>query len=81
MKRVMRWHDFDTGREARRSQYREYWQGEQQSHGSKFAPAQRVAAKIGADFVGRLDHIRDMACAVLRVITNFDSQRTSVSLC
>jgi len=81
MKRMMRWHDFGSGREASRSQYREYWQGERQSHGPKFAPARRVAIKIGADFVGRLDHILDMLCAVLRVITNFDSQRTRVSLC
>jgi hypothetical protein len=40
-----------------------------------------VAAKIGAAFVGRLGHIRDMPCAVLRVIANFGSQRTRVSLC
>ena len=73
MKRVMRWHDFGTGREATRSQYREYWQGERQSHGPKFVPARRVAAKTGADFVGRLDHIRDMLCSVLRVSTNFGS--------
>ena len=44
-------------------------------------PARRVAIKTGADFVGRLDHIRDMLCTVLRVSTNFDSQRTRVSLC
>ena len=73
MKRVLRWHDFGTGREARRSQYREYWQGERQSHGPKFMPARRVATKTGADFVGRLDHIRDMLCTVLRVSTNFGS--------
>ncbi|MEK6593899.1 MAG: hypothetical protein AABZ67_12565 [Pseudomonadota bacterium] len=30
----------------------------------------RVAAGIGAAFVGRLGHIRDMACAVLRVIAD-----------
>jgi len=46
----------------------------------KLVPARRVAIKIGADFVGRLDHIRDMLCTVLRVIPNFDSQRTRVSL-
>jgi hypothetical protein len=28
MKRVLRCHDFRSGREAIRSQYREYWQGE-----------------------------------------------------
>jgi len=31
MKRAMRCHDFGSGREASRSQYREYWQGERQS--------------------------------------------------
>ncbi len=87
----------------------------------KFAPARRVAIKIDADFVGRLDHAprtrsraawcgqgrqaacggtvgpglqrmlpqtglrltsrsrRDMLCAVLRFIIDFDSQRTRVS--
>ena len=44
MNRVMRWHDFGSGREAHRSEYREYSQGERQCHGPKFAPAQRVAA-------------------------------------
>jgi hypothetical protein len=92
MKRAMRCHDFGSGREASRSQYREYWQGERQSHGPKFVPAPwitvgysdacaGVAARIGADFVGRLGHIRDMPCAVLRAITDSGSQRTRVSLC
>ncbi len=140
VKREMRWHDFGSGREAHRSQYREYWQGERQCHGPKLVPAPGgaegphpllgVAAKTGGTpkrgagaplagmrprrraqgprmmacsrpaagshpsierlepappcaghFVGRLDHIRDMLCAVLRVSTNFDSQRTRVSLC
>jgi hypothetical protein len=81
MKRVMRCHDFGSGREASRSEYREYSQGERQSRGPKFVPARRVAVTIGADFVGRLGHIRDMPCAVLRVIANFGSQRTRVSLC
>ena len=111
MKRVMRCHNFGSGREASRSEYREYSQGERQSHGLKFAPApaltpdpsprngrgearvplllsgegsgmrEWVAATIGADFVGRLGHIRDMACVVLRVIPNSGSQRTRVSLC
>ena len=40
----MRWHDFGSGREASRSEYREYSQGSRQSHGPKFAPARRVAA-------------------------------------
>jgi len=39
MKHVMRWHDFGSGREALRSEYREYWQGERQSHEQKFVPA------------------------------------------
>ena len=39
MTRVMRWHDFGTGREAGRSEYREYSQGSRQCHGPKFAPA------------------------------------------
>src|SRR5665647_411301 len=73
MKRAMRWHDFGSGREASRSSYREYEQGERQCHGPKLVPARRVAAKTGADFVGRLDHIRDMLCATLRVSTNFGS--------
>jgi len=73
MKRVMRWHDFGSGREAFRSQYREYWQGKRQCHGPKLVPARRVTAKIGANFVGRLDHIRDMTCIVLRVIADFRS--------
>ncbi len=48
MRRVMRCHDFRSGREASRSQYREYWQGERQSHGRKLVPALRVTAKIAA---------------------------------
>jgi len=47
MKRVMRCHDFGSGREASRSEYREYSQGERQSHGPKLVPARRVAATIG----------------------------------
>jgi hypothetical protein len=81
MKRVMRCHDFGSGREATRSEYREYSQGERQSHGPKFVPARRVAATIAAYFVGRLAHIRDMSCATLRVIPNSGSQRTRASLC
>src|SRR3990172_5931050 len=75
MKRVMRCHDFGSGREAIRSEYRKYSQGERQSHGPKFVPARRVAATIGANFVGRLAHIRDMSCAALRVINPFWLQR------
>jgi hypothetical protein len=80
MKYVMRWHDFGSGREARRSPYREYWQGEQQSHGPKFVPGRRVAATIAPDFVGLLGHILDMPCAALRVIADSGSQRTRASL-
>jgi hypothetical protein len=46
MKRVMRCHDFGSGREATRSEYREYSQGERQRHGPKLVPARRVAARI-----------------------------------
>jgi hypothetical protein len=71
MNRVLRWHDFGSGREASRSEYREYSQGSRQCHGPKLAPAQRVAATTAAHFVGRLAHIRDMSCATLRVINPF----------
>ena len=47
MKPMRRWHDFASGREARRRQYREYYQGARQSPGAKLAPALRVASKIG----------------------------------
>src|SRR5687767_15261755 len=56
MKRVLRCHDFGSGREATRSEYREYSQGVRQSHGPKLVPARRVAATIAAYFVGRLAH-------------------------
>ena len=46
MRRVMRCHDFRSGREASRSPYREYGQGSRQSHGRKLVPALRVRAKI-----------------------------------
>jgi hypothetical protein len=46
MKRVMRCHDFGSGREASRRQYREYWQGERQSHGPKLVPAPFVSLNI-----------------------------------
>jgi hypothetical protein len=81
MKRVMRCHDFRLWREATRSEYREYSQGERQSHRRKVVPAQGVAATIAAYFVGRLAHIRDMSFTALRVIRNFGSQRTRVSSC
>ncbi len=72
MKPVLRWHDFGSGREARRRQYREYWQGARQSPEAKLAPALRIVAKIGAGFVGFVAHIRDMRCLVLRATTDFD---------
>ncbi len=40
-----------------------------------------VAARTGADFVGRLAHIRDMTRAILRVSADSDSQRTRVLSC
>ena len=47
MQRMRRWHDFASGREARRRAYREYAQAGRQSPGAKLAPALRVSAKIG----------------------------------
>src|SRR5205085_6797917 len=47
MKPMRRWHDFASGREARRWQYREYYQGVRQSPEAKLAPALRVVSKIG----------------------------------
>ena len=46
VKRAMRCHDFGSGREASRSQYLEYWQGERQSPGPKFVPAPGLALDI-----------------------------------
>ena len=43
MKRVMRCHDFGSGREASRSPYLEYGQGERQSHGPKLVPAPGIS--------------------------------------
>ena len=71
MKRVLRCHDFGSGQGAGRREYREYSQGARRRPGPKLVPARRVTAKIGANFVGRLVHIRDMACVVLRVTTDF----------
>ena len=39
MKRVMRWHDFGSVREASRSECREYSHGQRPSHGPKLVPA------------------------------------------
>ena len=72
MKRAMRCHDFGSGQGVRRRPYREYGLGARRRAGPKLVPALRVAAKIGADCVGRLNRIRDTACGVL-VITNFGS--------
>jgi hypothetical protein len=47
MKHVLRCHDFGSGREAGRSEYREYSQGSRQCHGAKLVPARRVTATIG----------------------------------
>ena len=46
MKRALRCHDFGSGREASRSQYLEYWQGERQSHGPKLVPAPVIPIDI-----------------------------------
>jgi hypothetical protein len=81
MIRALRCHDFGSGREARRSEYREYSQGGRQSHGPKLVTARRVAATTAAHFVGRLAHIRDMSCATLRVINPFWLQRKRGSSC
>src|SRR5688572_24892145 len=74
MKPMRRWHDFASGREARRSPYREYGQAVRQSPEAKLAPAQvgrrgptpsfGVVPKIGAGFVGLVAHIRDMRLLV-----------------
>src|SRR6185436_8861196 len=47
MKPMRRWHDFASGREARRSAYREYSQAVRQSPDAKLAPALRVVSKVG----------------------------------
>ncbi|MNC85362.1 hypothetical protein D3C83_09560 [compost metagenome] len=47
MTRVMRCHDFGSGREASRSEYREYSQGSRQCHGPKFAPAREGCSHNG----------------------------------
>jgi hypothetical protein len=81
MKPMRRWHDFASGREARRSQYREYSQAVRQSPGAKLAPALRVVAKIGAGFVGLVAHIHDMGFLLLRATTDFGHNDAWVSLC
>jgi hypothetical protein len=79
MKPVRRWHDFASGREGRRSAYREYSQAARQSPGAKLAPALRVVSKIGAGFVGLVARIRDMRCRVLRATTDFGHNDAWVS--
>src|SRR5689334_13486977 len=81
MKRVMRCHDFRSGQGVRRRRYREYRQGAGRRPGRKVVPALRVAAKIAAYVVGRLDRILDTLIGVLLVIDNSGSQRTRVSFC
>ena len=81
MKPMRRWQDFASGREAWRSEYREYSQAGRQSPGAKLAPALRVSAKIGAGFVGLVAHIRDMRFLVLRATTDFGYNDAWVSLC
>ena len=78
---MRRWHDFASGREARRSAYREYAQAVRQSPEAKLAPALRVVAKIGAGFVGLVAHIRDMRFLVLRATADFDHNDAWASLC
>ena len=79
MKPLRRWHDFASGREARRSEYREYSQAVRQSPEAKLAPALRVVPKIGAGFVGLVAHIRDMRRLVLRATTDFGHNDAWVS--
>ncbi len=67
MKRALRCHDFGSGREANRSQYVDIGKASDKAVGQKscqppnyyliFKCLAGVAAKIGADFVGRLGHI------------------------
>jgi hypothetical protein len=81
MKPVRRWHDFASGREARRSPYREYWQAVRQSPGAKLAPALRVVAKIAVGRVACLAHIRDMGCAKRLATGDFGRNDAWGSLC
>ncbi len=88
---MRRWHDFASGREARRGEYRDYSQAVRQSPGAKLAPAKvgrrgptpfsGVVSKIGAGFVGLVAHIRDMSLLVLRATTDFGHNDAWVSSC
>jgi len=79
MKPMRRWHDFASGREARRSAYREYSQAVRQSPEAKLAPALRVVPKIGAGFVGLVAHTHGMRFRVLRATTDFGHNDAWVS--
>ena len=81
MKTMRRWHDFASGREARRSAYREYSQAVRQSPEAKLAPALRVLSKIGVGFVGLVVHIGDMRLLVLRATTELAHNDARVLLC
>ena len=92
MKRALRCHDFGSGREASRSPYRAYWQGERQSHGPKLVPAPEIPSDIQLPVLGLrpestlalsagLAVYRILSCAVLRAIVDSGAQRTRVSLC
>jgi hypothetical protein len=78
---MRRWHDFASGREAQRSEYREYSQAVRQSPEAKLAPALRVVTKIGVGFVGLVAHIHDMSFLVLRATTDFGHNDAWVLLC
>ena len=78
---MRRWHDFASGREARRSAYREYSQAVRQSPEAKLAPALRVVSKIGAGFVELVVHFCDTRLLALRASTDFGHNDARVSLC
>jgi hypothetical protein len=67
---MRRWHDFASGREARRSEHRAYSQAVRQSPEAKLAPALRVVSGIGAGFVGLVAHTRGMSLLALRATTD-----------
>jgi hypothetical protein len=92
MKHALRCHDFGSGREASRSPYLEYWQGERQSPGPKLVPAPEMSFDIQISARGLrpestltlsagLAVFQILSCTVLRVIVDSGAQRTRVSLC
>ena len=81
MKRMRRWHDFASGREAGRRPYREYGQATRQSPEAKLASALRVVPKIGAGFVGLVAQTLGMRLLALRATTDFGHNDACVSLC